>query len=319
METHELPQTMEQRLNEEYEKCIRSFRAARYKRELELSTRDLRRRIEELESQVEFLGNESFSAGCKVVDASLQYSKIACPNLCNKIMLTFPREIRDIIYFYFIGHGLWAPAGSQMLVRDLDSLRTKAVQWTKDFVGASMAREMAETFYRTTKFIFTSSDATAIYRLRLNNEFGLDFLPVSFISDIEYRISLYSVEIPGYPIDPRADLEFLFGFRPGTAITMMLARQEWLLVDDLTFIFPVFQRLMDLKYRIRVSLELERNFPDVGVKFISEWNPVSAQAVIEAYWKKRVDAEEELQQAKLDEQLAIYSDMTWDMPTLIAR
>jgi hypothetical protein len=86
----------------------------------------------------------------------------------------------------------------------------------------------------------------------------------------------------------------LFGFRPGTAITMSLVRiaskrttlledQEWMTQNVVPFIFPVLQRLKDTHCRVRVLLNTGRRCDTAP--FTSNWNPTSLETITADFWE----------------------------------
>lgn len=125
--------------------------------------------------------------------------------------------------------------------------------WKDDFVGAKMVREIGEHYYRESHFRFEVG-FSELARFRAMDQFNLGFLPVHFVSKVEIVVDCRKYKF--WPISPAKDdafldqhqkqlrskrkccdwsgqktqedlfveLEYLFGFRPGTGITVRLVR-----------------------------------------------------------------------------------------------
>jgi hypothetical protein len=199
--------------------------------------------------------------------------------------------------------------------------------WKNDFVGAKMVREIGEHYYRASHFRFNMS-FSELARFRATDQFNFGFLPVYFISNLEvvvdcddYVFWLTSSVKDNASVDEHQDqprperdfwgglkteedllvqLEYLFGFRPGTGITIRLVRSvrkngtthrknlEWMCQHVVPVIFPVLQRLKEANYRARVLLS--RTYSDKVYKtertpFASMWNPTSPKAITASLWK----------------------------------
>jgi hypothetical protein len=96
------------------------------------------------------------------------------------------------------------------------------------------------------------------------------------------------------------ELEYLFGFRPGTGITVRLVRsylqiqathledQEWMCHRVVPVIFPVLQRIKDTNCRARLIPGTETDGgPDKDgyMPFASKWNPTSIEAITTDFWE----------------------------------
>lgn len=271
-------------------------------------------------------------------DAFDAYAKRSCLELSKNIQKTFPREVRDIIYGYITGRELVKVSRSSKKTsknsprlsffsttlkkntNTRDSERCDDHWWNEDFVGTDMIRELVEHFYRSCCFLF-GEDFGIIPCLRVVDQWGMGVLPVSFISNVEVTVKCSDY---GFGLGVHEDswgnginewdfkqdakltstallvhLESLFGFRPGTAITIKtislyvenpspLRRQEQMCNEVLKFIFPVFQRLKDMNCRVRAILDGGTDWLFPAAPFVSQWNPTSHEAVTEAFWKVRV-------------------------------
>lgn len=190
--------------------------------------------------------------------------------------------------------------------------------WDEDFVGAAMRREIGENYYRSSYFRF-GDNFGIIPRFRVTDQWNLGFLPVSYIGNVEVNIgfedcrlewvlngdSWLIYEEDEWNLREKAKatgaeilvhLESLFGFRPGTAITIKvnprhstkpgyLEKQEWMCINILRWIFPVLQRLKDMNYKVRAILNGGTGFSFAVAPFVTEWNPVSHETVKKAFWK----------------------------------
>jgi len=269
-------------------------------------------------------------------DAFDAYAKHSCLELSKNIQKTFPREVRDIIYGYITGsEPVKVSRNSTKTSKDsprlaffsttfrknmntCDSEHCDDHWWNEDFVGTDMIRELVEHFYRSSCFR-VGDDFEIIPYLRVEDRWGVGVLPVSFISNVEVTIKCSDYSFgPGVYKDSWGNesdfeqnarltstallvhLESLFGFRPGTAITIrtislyvvdpsLLKRQEQMCNEVLKFIFPVFQRLKDMNYRVRAILDggVDWLFP-AAAPFVSQWNPPSYEAVTKAFSEVRV-------------------------------
>jgi hypothetical protein len=166
-----------------------------------------------------------------------------------------------------------------------------------------MVREIGEHYYRSACFHF-EDDFNNMTKFRATDQFGFGFLPVNFVSDVVVRI-----ECDDYKFDddddtstkgrdPQIDLliklEHLFGFRPGTAITISLAwnpenptttlgHQEWMTQNVVPVIFPIIQRLEDTHCQARVLLNTDHR--GSTAPFISKWNPTSLETITADFWE----------------------------------
>jgi hypothetical protein len=183
-----------------------------------------------------------------------------------------------------------------------------------------MVREIGENYYRSACFHF-EDDINNMGLFRATDQFGFGFLPVYFVSNVEVKIKCGKCRfnedddtfIDDYP-GPRAvpngrrydwdmpspkenllvELENLFGFRPGTAITIslvlysgnrttLLEYHKWMAQDVVPLTFPVLQRLRDTNCRAR--LLLNANHRDDSASFASQWDPTSLETITADFWE----------------------------------
>ena len=203
--------------------------------------------------------------------------------------------------------------------------------WKPEFVGAKMIREIGEHYYRASHFQF-NVELSELAKFRATDQFNFGFLPVYFISSVEIEVNCgkYKFQPIGsakddasvdehqdqlrrklkssdrsYPKtqeDLFVELEYLFGFRPGTGITLRLMQtcnqtlttrlknQEWMCRRVVPVIFPVLQRLKDTNCRTRLLLGTEIHGwsgEDYYMPFTSKWNPTSIEAITSDFWEVR--------------------------------
>ncbi|CAN9314041.1 unnamed protein product [Alternaria alternata] len=227
--------------------------------------------------------------------------------------------------------------------------------WKDDFVGAKMVREIGEHYYRESHFHFKEA-FSELAKFRATDQFNLGFLPVHFISKVEIVVDCRKYKF--WPISSAKDdafldehqkqlrskrnrcawrgqktqedlfveLEYLFGFRPGTGITVRLMRtyhkiqatrledQEWMCHRVVPVIFPVLQRIKDTNCRARLILGMETDSgPDEDgyMPFASKWNPTSIEAITADFWEHVETEHERAVQAELESE-SDGDDGPWD-------
>jgi hypothetical protein len=187
--------------------------------------------------------------------------------------------------------------------------------WDETFVGAEMVREIGENFYRTTCFQFEDK-FDLIPKFRVTDQWNLGFIPAAFVSNVEVSINCDAHEFKKDDEDPWATaahgwgwdtecndrvpkaiprssilvhLESLFGFRPGTNITIEITmdryrginsdeRQEFMCENIVPFLFPTLLRLRDTGLRVRFKTFVIMQCAwgdDILRVFTSAWNPAS--------------------------------------------
>ncbi|CAN9136989.1 unnamed protein product [Alternaria sp. RS040] len=227
--------------------------------------------------------------------------------------------------------------------------------WKNDFVGAKMVREIGEHYYQESHFRF-EVELSELARFRATDQFNLGFLPVHFVSKVEIVVDCRKYKF--WPISSAKDdafldgrqkqlrsdrkrcgwsgkktqddllveLEYLFGFRPGTGITVRLRRsypqikathledQEWMCHRVVPVIFPVLQRLKDTNCRARLILGTETDSgrdEDGYMPFASKWNPTSIEAITADFWEHVETEHERAVQAELKSE-SNGDDGPWD-------
>jgi hypothetical protein len=196
--------------------------------------------------------------------------------------------------------------------------------WKPEHVGAEMVREIGENFYRSSCFVFHKNLAD-IGPFRATDTWGLGFLPVDFVSKVEvsvdcneYRFELVDrADIITIPIRPSfqassetkkrtgrstnhtqnyllVQLESLFGFKHGTALTIrisshdrekrtVLEEQEWMSYNVVPVILPILRRLKEAGCRVRLLLSVDTAW--FVQTFTSKWNEVCLEAITKDFWE----------------------------------
>ena len=307
----------------------RLFSASKEGRKIKLQIEALQTQIKKLRRHGKTLNERSAIKNREMQDASVAYAKQSCLELSSKIQNTFPREVRDLIYSHITGCGTVAisqkhiPGGKKSRVfsyfdttsetelrgRSLDQL-CEDHWWNEGFVGAPMRREIGENYYQSSFFQFGDS-FDVIPRFRVTDQWRLGFLPVSYIGKVKVSIECreymyensWTNKIDELDMSPKGPgskllvhLESLFGFKPGTAITIkinprqstkftIIEQQEWMCTNILRCIFPVLQRLKDMNCKVRAILNGGTCSSFAVAPFATEWNLVSYEAVTGAFWK----------------------------------
>ncbi|KAI4916333.1 uncharacterized protein J4E92_009250 [Alternaria infectoria] len=210
--------------------------------------------------------------------------------------------------------------------------------WKREYMGAQMVREIGENYYRSSHFVFEHI-ITNVVPFRSVDHLGLGFKPVDFISDVEVTINCRDyrfepmdregnsipTDIHARPADSEAswggepfrevpdrllvELESLFGFRHGTAITInlssklcenatLLEQQAWMAYTVIPVIFPVLQRLKDAGCRVRILLSAKEEWSKRS--FTSKWNPKSSEVISQAVQEYVKVEQDRLSQAELE-------------------
>lgn len=246
------------------------FRALKEERKTELQLQAAHTRIKKLRRHCKALDAKSATDVTGTADAFLALARSDCLELCTEIYKAFPREIRDTIYGYMTGcEDVNIDCGSFGVIYNsedraeelcLDPSEDMTDHWWKpEHVGATMVRELGESFYRSSCFVF-QGDLKALGPFRATDQWNLGFPPVGFVSKVEVKINCQdykfklaerthtdlSVDQPLSQSSARilkkkkkknmrinatqenllVKLESLFGFRAGTKITIKLLSQH---------------------------------------------------------------------------------------------
>jgi hypothetical protein len=196
--------------------------------------------------------------------------------------------------------------------------------WKPEHVGAEMVREIGENFYRSSCFVFHDNLA-AVGPFRATDPWDRGFLPVDFVSKVEVSVDCNEFRFehvdraglnttPNHPSSQASyntkerrdtslnhtqdyllvQLESLFGFKHGTALTIrisshdrekrtVLEEQEWMSHNVVPVILPILQRLKEAGCRVRLLLSVDTLW---GVQtFTSKWNEVCLEAITKDFWE----------------------------------
>jgi hypothetical protein len=235
--------------------------------------------------------------------ALAEYGPVSCSNICAKIFEKFPREVRDIIYGHvlpdkpvaiaydpdYLHGGDW---GVTAAYSDSNWDRLHPYLGSPKYVNRTFTIELVEHHYRTSTFTFPVSGYTLIH-LRTKDKWNLGFRPVDFMLNVSVPISCQHFSFTGIlatPVNQPTtwpgqgygwshygqqkmealchNLEALFGFRPGTKITIHLEvhtdwlpshldKAEWECDNVVPIIFPTLRRLVLGGAKVKVCLENE--------------------------------------------------------------
>ncbi|KAI4675342.1 uncharacterized protein J4E84_010084 [Alternaria hordeiaustralica] len=342
-------------------KCHEALKGAS---ETELEREALQVELQALRDRDRLMEAKVYADHDKADDAFLALAQMECLELCTKVHNAFPREIRDAIYSYITGDkDVYIACGDYPgRTWDCHSLASacciaanvKAARWWKpEYMGAQMVQEIGENYYRSSHFIFESTIAR-IVPFRAIDHLDLGFAPVDFISNVEIKINCRNYKfkqigredsyIPAdihsrdadfesgwvterhreSPKQLLVELELLFGFRHGTAITIdllsklcedatLLEQQEWMAYTVVPVIFPILQRLKDVGCRARILLSAQKSM-EVN-SFASKWNPKSLEAITQDVQEYVKVVQDRLSKAELDKEVNVESDEDPDPST----
>lgn len=176
-------------------------RALRDEITVEEQIEDLQQQLESLRDHEKRLKHKELTKKDDTNKAFATYTKAVCREFCDTVHRTFPREVRDLIYTYMTGNqlyqissssdGFWGQSGyfdeSFPAFLQHDDVVEPCHWCNSDFVGSEMLREIGESYFRTTSFYFDDR-FDLISKFRVTDQWKLGFLPVSFVSKVEFRI-----------------------------------------------------------------------------------------------------------------------------------
>ncbi|KAF1829854.1 hypothetical protein BDW02DRAFT_651048 [Decorospora gaudefroyi] len=330
-------------------KCIEALKEE-YSIKLQLEALPIK--INKLRRRGRILDTKRRDNQTETSDLFLAYAKKGCLEFCRKVHQTFPREIRDVIYSYITGcqyvairselkawnHYNYFSSSHEAQLQHASESVDEDHWWNKDFVGAEMRREIGENYYRISCFEF-GDEFENIPRFRVTDQWKLGFLPVDFVQKVEVSVTCdgssfkrmdeaREQELPtdwgwdGYErgiilstTTLMAHLELLFGFRPGTAISIKLKldpyqemsafeRQEFACENLVPLIFPTLQRLKNNGFKVRFILHASNSIPGTyhpnERNFTSAWCPRSVDELANDFFEY---VEE---QKKQDQRIALW-------------
>lgn len=139
------------------------------------------------------------------VDAELRkrlelYAKTTCQKLCDTVIHSLPREIRDIIYGYlhqdetiYVGPEYLSNSG-----QPCESDRG-AHYWDPEYVGEAMRAEIVESWYRTTLFYFydKANNTHVVDQFLVLDRWGLGLKPRDYICRVRFDLGSSENQIHG--------------------------------------------------------------------------------------------------------------------------
>lgn len=196
-----------------------------------------------------------------------------------------------------------------------------------------MKQELGELYYKSSCFHFEHNPKAinrteALSQFRIVDQWNLGVFPAAFISNVNMKICFTTSHFDGLDMkkvrqnagqmeDPweirqceiesvygRPRIEYLvtlnslFGFRPGTSLTIECLlkddknvgpfdKQEWMCRSVVPFIFPTLLRLKATGYNVRIKL-LGKGFGLKAKSFISELDVETFDDLQKSFWKVRV-------------------------------
>ncbi|EUC46535.1 hypothetical protein COCMIDRAFT_4437 [Bipolaris oryzae ATCC 44560] len=116
-----------------------------------------------------------------------------CHAICTSVHQALPREIRDMIYGYIHTHETIYVGpeyfGKTTVPCESDA---KAHDWSAQYVGTEMQREMIESWYRTTLFYFydKGNNRKVIERFLVTDRWGHDIKPRDLLCRARVELSV---------------------------------------------------------------------------------------------------------------------------------
>lgn len=216
-----------------------SYQLTRYSRNL-MQEKIQKSQIQRLRAQLAVL-ERALSQSSPITQSNLAaYAQSECFHLTTSLIATLPREIRDMVYTHLFTNAQ-EQIDSSYFASILDPVkgyytfdpsRWKATHypqhfWDVTYVGDIFLHELAETYYRTTTFIFTDKDGL-LSRFLNTDQLGLGFLPKSHVRNVEVKLNAinydrgsfraYMYGVPKTMERLRAGLEGIFELKDGARI-----------------------------------------------------------------------------------------------------
>jgi hypothetical protein len=128
-------------------------------------------------------------------------AQMECKSICNRVMVQLPRELRDMVYHHL------STDSEEHISREYfrstmdpttklftyDTARWKADQypenfWDTAYVGNDFFQDLAESYYRTSVFVF-SDDGGLIERFLEVDQLRLGYAPKELVTKVEVHLS----------------------------------------------------------------------------------------------------------------------------------
>jgi hypothetical protein len=189
--------------------------AVKDENEIETELEEVRKQAKELRRKSNFLQLRLGEKMPATTSAILEYAKLDCQMLCDKIYETFPREVRDIIYVhihtkqqgsinvvYMVDQGAWDDPKHPAFNQSKSEAHWRTGRpgdyenhlWSTNFLGNRVLEELLEWYYRATTFQFGKNWAF-IPEFRSTDQWKLGHVPADFVTNVEVTLNCNDYEV----------------------------------------------------------------------------------------------------------------------------
>jgi hypothetical protein len=246
--------------------------------------REQRARAAALQRELEALEQVLTDSSSEEQEACQTLAKAECNQLCNRIITHLPRELRDMVYQHLgtrseerISREHFRSTmdpKSRMYAYDAD--RSKATHylehyWDASYVSDDFYRELVETYYRTSTFIF-GDDSGLIERFLNTDQMKLGYAPQELVSKIEVHVNAMTYDRTsciGYmfgcatkPERLQAALDGVQELRAGASVCVHLTTQprdkkqkEEQVRAGCAVLIPRLREVRELGYAVRLMID----------------------------------------------------------------
>lgn len=216
------------------------------------------------------------------------FAKLECRTLTDLLMFKIPRELRDMVYRHLSTKEQLIDSDYFRSTKDPitkcfshDPARWKTLHfpehfWSTEYVNSQFARELSESYYRTSIFIF--GDGQGLIGKFLNtDQLGLGFPPKELVSSVEIRLSAithdrgsfraYIFGVPKPPERLRTALEGLEELKSGSNVCIQFSteakcaeQRRELFVGALPVLFPKMHLATLAGLRLKFILDRKHDF-----------------------------------------------------------
>lgn len=258
-----------------------------------------------MQLELEALQHELAASTSVEHDAFESLAKTECTQLCNRVMIHLPREIRDMIYRHL------STSSEERISREYfrstldpvtklhtyDAGRWKAKHhpehyWDVEYVGDDFFRELAENHFRTSTFMF-GDDSGLIQRFLWTDQMQAGFPPKELVSRIEVHLNAMTFDrtccigyMFGCAVKPERLQTAVKGserLKPGASVVVQFATQakdekkkKEQIMTACTALIPSLRELKVAGYKVglmidkAVEVELDDDSGDYQLKQLRE-------------------------------------------------
>ena len=217
-----------------------------------------------------------------------RYSAPDCQALCERVQQKLPRELRDMIYGYILNP---RPRRGSVYPSELIAATPVSKAWKKpvvtgtwmtefdardilhicssQFLGAKTIQELAETYYRLSKFYFfrrynTLDDIeTQLHDFFASDMWGLNLVLYDHVKQVELAIfGIPTDELVTTKAISETMMKSLLRLNKGAKITIAMSYPDWNPPEGLrewlkalSLSFPAFGRLVDNGQNVTFNLK----------------------------------------------------------------